>query len=260
MVAASLGTGPDARDVLHISGVPDGGYDLLHRDRPDEQLILRWLRDNGIATVFLGLTVIAILGEAFVGHRLFNEEQLAHRESTVGFWRYLASSDFGARIMENWQSEFLQFATFIIATVWLIQRGSSESKAPGEEGGQSDEEQKVGEHAGPESPRWARVGGIRQKLYENSLFLVMLFFFFMTWFAQSVTARNVFNDEQSAHGEDTLSWLGYVGTSDFWDRTLQNWQSEFLAVGTMAIFAVYLRQRGSPESKPVGAAHHETTR
>jgi hypothetical protein len=220
---------------------------------------LRWLRDNGIATVFLGLTIVTILGEAFVGQRLFNEEQLSHNESTVSFWRYLASSDFGSRIMENWQSEFLQFATFTIATVWLIQRGSAESKPPGEEGGQSDEKQKVGKHARSDSPLWARVGGIRQKLYENSLFLVMLFFFFLTWFAQSVTAWNVFNDEQAVHGEASLSWLSYVGTSDFWDRTLQNWQSEFLAVGTMAIFAVYLRQRGSPESKPVGAPHHETT-
>jgi uncharacterized protein DUF6766 len=220
---------------------------------------MRWLRDNGIATVFLGLTVITIAGEALVGHRLFNEDQLAHHEATVGFWRYLASSDFGSRIMENWQSEFLQFATFTIATVWLIQRGSSESKAPGEEGGQSDEQQKIGKHARPDSPPFARAGGIRQKLYENSLFLVMLFFFFLTWFAQSVTAWNVFNDEQSAHGESTLNWLHYVGTSDFWDRTLQNWQSEFLAVGTLAIFAVYLRQRGSPESKPVGAPNHETT-
>ena len=220
---------------------------------------MRWLRDNGIATVFLGLTIVTIMGEALVGHRLFNEEQLAHQETTVGFWRYLASSDFGSRIMENWQSEFLQFATFIIATVWLIQRGSAESKAPGEEGGQSDEKQQVGKHARSDSPLWARVGGVRQKFYENSLFLVMLLFFLLTWFAQSVTAWNVFNDEQSAHNEATLNWISYVGTSDFWDRTLQNWQSEFLAVGTMAIFAVYLRQRGSPESKPVGAPHHETT-
>jgi hypothetical protein len=220
---------------------------------------VRWLRDNGIATVFLGLTILTMFGEALVGHRLFNEEQLAHHETTVGFWRYLASSDFGARITENWQSEFLQFATFTVATVWLIQRGSSESKKPGEEGGQSDRQQRVGEHARPDSPSWARVGGIRRKLYENSLFLVMLLFFFLTWFAQSVTAWNVFNDEQSQHGEATLDWLHYVGTSDFWDRTLQNWQSEFLAVGTLAIFAVYLRQRGSPESKPVGAPHHDTT-
>jgi hypothetical protein len=220
----------------------------------------RWLRDNGIASFFLAATIVTIAVEALVSHSLFNEEQLAHHDTTVGFWRYLASSDFGSRIMENWQSEFLQFATFVLATVWLVQRGSSESKEPEKAGGESDKDQKVGRFANPDSPLWARVGGVRRKVYENSLFLVMLFFFFLTWFAQSVTAWNVFNDEQSQHNEAALSWLGYVGTSDFWDRTLQNWQSEFLAVGTMAIFAVYLRQRGSPESKPVGEPHDSTTR
>jgi hypothetical protein len=220
----------------------------------------RWLRDNGIASFFLAATIVTIAVEALVSHSLFNEEQLAHHDTTVGFWRYLASSDFGSRIMENWQSEFLQFATFVLATVWLVQRGSSESKEPEKAGGESDKDQKVGRFANPDSPLWARIGGVRRKVYENSLFLVMLLFFFLTWFAQSVTAWNVFNDEQSQHNEAALSWLGYVGTSDFWDRTLQNWQSEFLAVGTMAIFAVYLRQRGSPESKPVGEPHDSTTR
>jgi hypothetical protein len=222
--------------------------------------MLRWLRDNGIATFFLAACLATIAGEALVAHRLFNEEQLVHHEATMSFWRYVVSSDFGARIMENWQSEFLQFATFTIATVWLIQRGSAESKEPGKQGISSDEQELVGRHATPRSPLWARVGGFRQRVYENSLFLVMLFFFLATWFAQSVTAWNVYNSEQQAHGEPALSWASYIGTNDFWDRTLQNWQSEFLAVGTLAIFAVYLRQRGSPESKPVGAPHEATTR
>jgi hypothetical protein len=218
----------------------------------------RWLRDNGIASFFLGLCVVTIAGEALVAQHLFNNEQVAHHEATMGFWRYVVSSDFGARIMENWQSEFLQFATFIIANVWLVQRGSSESKKPGEAGGGTDREEQTGRFANPDSPLWARVGGVRTRVYENSLFLLMLFFFFLTWFAQSVTAWNVFNSDQQSHHEATVNWLGYVGTADFWDRTLQNWQSEFLAVGTMAIFAVYLRQRGSPESKPVGAPHEST--
>jgi uncharacterized protein DUF6766 len=218
----------------------------------------RWLRDNGIASFFLALCLVTIAGEAVVAQHLFNNEQAAHHEPTMGIWRYLASSDFGARIMENWQSEFLQFATFVIATVWLVQRGSSESKKPGTAGGGSDRTERTGRFANPDSPLWARVGGVRQRVYENSLFVLMLFFFFLTWFAQSVTAWNVFNSDQQAHHEGTVSWLGYVGTADFWDRTLQNWQSEFLAVGTMAIFAVYLRQRGSPESKPVGAPHEST--
>jgi hypothetical protein len=218
----------------------------------------RWLRDNGLSVFFGGLCLLTILGEAFVAHRLFNEEQLAHHETTVGFWRYVASSDFGSRVMENWQSEFLQFALFILATVWLVQRGSAESKPPGQEGLESDKQEKVGRFADRDSPLWARVGGVRQRVYENSLFSLMLLFFFLTWLAQSLTSWNSFNDNQQVHHEATASWIGYLGTSDFWDRTLQNWQSEFLAVGTMAIFAVYLRQRGSPESKGVGEAHDVT--
>jgi len=172
--------------------------------------------------------------------------------------RYLVSSDFGARIMENWQSEFLQFATFIFGTVWLVQRGSPESKEPGEEGEEGDKQERVGRFADDDSPLWARIGGARRTLYENSLALMMFALFVATWFAQSVTSWTVFNSDQQAHHQKGLDYLHYLGTSDFWDRSLQNWQSEFLAVAAMAVFAVYLRQRGSAESKPVGASHGET--
>ena len=193
-----------------------------------------------------------------MGHSLFNEEQLAHDDTTVGFCQYLASSDFGSRIMENWQSEFLQFATFVLATVWLVQRGSSESKDPEKAVARPTRTSRSAGSRTPIRHCGPRVGGVRRKVDENSLFLVMVFFFFLTWFAQSVTAWNVVQRRAEPGQRGGPSWLGYVGTSDFWDRTLQNWQSEFLAVGTMAIFAVYLRQRGSPESKPVGAPHEST--
>jgi hypothetical protein len=102
------------------------------------------------------------------------------------------------------------------------------------------------------------VGGLRTRLYENSLLLVMAALFLGSWLAQSLTSWRFYNDEQREHGEATVSWASFLITSDFWEQTLQNWQSEFLAVGTMVIFTVYLRQRGSPESKPVGAPHSET--
>jgi hypothetical protein len=194
-----------------------------------------------------------------VAHHLYNQEQAAHGEPTVSLGRYIVSSDFGVRLMENWQSEFLQFALFILLTVWLVQRGSAESKEPRAAGLRSDREQMVGEHALRDSPLWARVGGMRQRVYENSLVIAMFVLFIGSWLAQSLTGWNDFNDDQVAHGEAALSWINYLGTAEFWDRSLQNWQSEFLAVGTMAIFAVYLRQRGSPESKPVGERHHVTT-
>ena len=100
--------------------------------------------------------------------------------------------------------------------------------------------------------------GFRLWLYSNSLVLVMGLIFFLSWFGQSVTGWSEFNAEAAEHGESPVSWLGYIGSSSFWFDTLQNWQSEFLAVGSMAVFSIYLRQRGSPESKPVGAPHTAT--
>jgi hypothetical protein len=160
--------------------------------------------------------------------------------------------------MENWQSEYLQFALFILGTIWLLQRGSPESKELDKAGRESDRAQKLRGFADERSPLWARVGGIRTFVYSNSLLLLMSLFFFGSWFAQSVTGWTEFNSEQTEHEQAKVSWLSYVGSSDFWQDTLQNWQSEFLAVGSMVILAVYLRQRGSPESKPVGESHDTT--
>jgi len=95
-------------------------------------------------------------------------------------------------------------------------------------------------------------------VYSRSLVLTMGAIFVASWLAQSVAGAASYDRQQLGQLEDPVSWLGYLVTPDFWNRTLQNWQSEFLAVGSMAVLSVYLRQRGSPESKPVGAAHEET--
>jgi hypothetical protein len=216
-------------------------------------------RENGLSLFFLALFLVTLCGHAVAGWRQFNEEQRSHHEHTVSFAHYVSSSDFGVEVAENWQSEFLQFALYVTATIWLVQRGSSESKKLGREGRGSDADELVGAHAKASSPRWAQVGGLRTLLYSNSLLIAFALIFVGSWLTQSVTGWNVYNDQQAEHGSPHVSWLTYLQRPDFWDRTLQNWQSEFLAVGTMAIFAVYLRQRGSPESKPVGSSHAETT-
>jgi hypothetical protein len=172
--------------------------------------------------------------------------------------RYVLSSEFGGAVLENWQSEYLQFTLFILTTVWLLQRGSPESKPLHKAGRESDKDQKVGEHARADSPRWAKVAGVRRALYENSLLIVMAGIWVGSWFGQSVTGLSQYNTERLDHHQLPVSWLDYLGRADFWERTLENWQSEFLAVGSMAILAVYLRQRGSPESKPVGSPHEAT--
>ena len=225
----------------------------------------RLVREQSLSLVFLGLFLAALAGQAIAGWHDFNNLETWHAQmageapQTLTLGGYLTSPDFAQAVTENWQSEYLQFTLFILLTVWFIQKGSPESKQPGDEGGQSDAEQHVGDHALPNSPRWARAGGWRLKVYENSLVLVMATIWVWSWFAQSISGWTAHNDELVEHEQPALSWLGYLGSADFWQTTLQNWQSEFLAVGSMAVFAIYLRQRGSPESKPVGCPHHTTS-
>jgi len=217
-----------------------------------------FLRANALSLAFGALFLVTLLGQAISGTADVNAQQLADGLPPVSFLQYVTSSSFGVDVMENWQSEYLQFFVYVFATVWLVQRGSSESKEPGEEGIESDREQKVGRHADEDSPAWARTGGWRTALFSRSLGALMGALFLLTWAASSVAGWAAYNSEQLADEQDPVSYLGYLGEADFWNRSFQNWQSEMLAVGSMVIFAVYLRQRGSPESKPVGAAHADT--
>jgi hypothetical protein len=217
-----------------------------------------FLRANALGLAFGGLFLATLVGQAVSGTADFNAQQVVNGLEPVGLAEYVTSSSFGVDVMENWQSEYLQFFLYIFATVWLVQRGSSESKKPGEEGTESDKQQRIGRYADEDSPAWARTGGWRTALFSRSLGLLMGALFLLTWAASSVAGWAAYNSEQLAERLDPVSWLGYLGEADFWNRSFQNWQSEMLAVGSMAVFSVYLRQRGSPESKPVGVAHAET--
>jgi uncharacterized protein DUF6766 len=218
----------------------------------------RFARENGLSLFFGAIFLAALTAQSFAGQHKFNAEQVEHGDAVVSWWAYIRSPDFGGAVMENWQSEFLQFSLFIGATIWLAQKGSNESKKLDEVGLESKEQQKIGRYAPADGPLLAKVDDVRTRIYENSLLLVMTLIFFATWFAQSLNNWRVFNAEQREHDEATVRWARYLLDPDFWEKTLQNWQSEFLAVGTMAVFTIYLRQRGSPESKPVGAPHDET--
>jgi hypothetical protein len=218
----------------------------------------RFVRENSLSLFFAAIFLAALVAQAFTGHDAYNEDQLAHGESTISLGRYLTSSAFGRAVMENWQSEYLQFTLFMLGTVWLLQKGSPESKELNQAGLESDQDQKIGRHAIERSPRWARVGGLRTAIYSNSLLIAMAAIWLGSWFAQAVTGWSEFNSDQLEHHEPSVSLGAYLGKSHFWEQTLQNWQSEFLAVGSFVVFAVYLRQRGSPESKPVGAPHDAT--
>lgn len=218
----------------------------------------RWVRENGLSLFFLGIFLAAVAGQAVSGVALFNREQLAAGLEPVTLGDYVTSSAFAVDLSENWQSEFLQFLLYIAATVWFVQRGSPESKPLDKAGRESDEEQAVGEHAGPQSPPWARARGWRLSVYSHSLTLVMGSIFLGSWFVQSLTGAVAYSEEQMRDLQDPVTWPEYLREPDFWSRTLQNWQSEFLAVLSMVVLAIYLRERGSPESKPVGAPHGAT--
>ena len=151
----------------------------------------------------------------------------------------------------DWQSEYLQFALFVLATAWLVQRGSAESRAPGDESRADDRDQLVGRYARSDSPAAAKAGGWKAALYGNSLLLLLAALFLASMLVQSLTARSEYNHDRAEHGEPAVSWTTYVFGADFWERALQNWQSEFLAVGSLAVpSSIFLRQRGSTESKP----------
>ncbi|MEU4743351.1 DUF6766 family protein [Actinosynnema sp. NPDC023658] len=218
----------------------------------------RFLRDNGLGLGFGLLFLATLVGQAFAGNADVNNRRLTDGGDPIGLWQYVTSSDFAVDVAENWQSEYLQFFLFIFATVWLVQRGSPESKPLDRVGAESDRDQLLGSHVKPQSPPWAKAGGWRTALYSNSLGLVMLGLFTASWLTQSIAGRSAFNNERFNDFQDPVSWWDYVLSADFWNRSLQNWQSEFLAIGSMAVLSVYLRQRGSPESKPVGTPHDTT--
>src|SRR3954468_2787328 len=254
---------PDEKRARAVRGLPVADRARAGLLRPARAAravtgMRRVVRDNGLGLAFGGLFLASLIGQAFAGLAQFNEQQVAQGSEPVSLLDYLTSSSFAVDVVENWQSEYLQFFLYVFATVWLVQRGSAESKEFHSIGPESDEEQRVGEHARHDSPAWVRAGGWRATLYSRSLGLVMGGFFLLTWAAMSVAGWAAYNGTELTSHEDPVSWPEYLLHADFWSRTLQNWQSEMLAVGSMAIFAVYLRQRGSPESKPVGAAHSDT--
>jgi hypothetical protein len=218
--------------------------------------MLRPVRDNALSILFFVLFAVALIGQSVAGYLENNERLAQHSQPLQSFVEFVTSSDFVVDVAENWQSEFLQFFLFIAATIWLVQRGSPESKKPGDEGIGSEKEQKVGRYADPDSPAWAQRSGLARTVFSNSLLLVMGTVFVLSWLAQSLAGVVVFNSEQAEHAQPAIAWAEYLVTPDFWNRTLQNWQSEFLAVGAMIAFSIFLRQRGSSESKPVGEPHH----
>jgi hypothetical protein len=217
-----------------------------------------FLRHNSLSLFFLGLFVLSLAGQSVAGWHQANAVLAAEHLDRLTWGGYVTSSEFAVDVAENWQSEFLQFWVYLTATVWLLQKGSPESKELDRAGKESDEDQKIGSHARADSPAWAKPDDWRTRVYSSSLAIVMGAIFVGSWLVQSVAGWAAFNEDRLQQLQDPIAWTAYLANADFWARTLQNWQSEFLAVGTLAVLAIYLRQRGSPQSKPVGEPHDST--
>ena len=218
----------------------------------------RFLRDNGLSLVlFFCFFVTFIAGQFYVGFLANNEELRDHRRPALTLSDYVVSSHFLEATMENWESEFLQMFAYVLLTAYLYQRGSSESKDP-------DKEEEVDRDPRQsrdkkDAPWPVRKGGLVLRLYENSLCIAFMLLFLMSIYLHAVGGAGEYNEDQQMHGgAERVTAFQYMATSRFWFESLQNWQSEFLALVAMVVLSIWLRQKGSPESKPVDAPHSQT--
>lgn len=216
----------------------------------------RLFRQNGLSIVLFALFLVFFVAQSIAGHLHYNEEQQEHQQPLVTYGEYITGNHFLEASMENWESEFLQMFFFIILTVFLYQKGSAESKDPNKEEEVDKDPLKAKRK---DSPSPVKKGGWRLKLYEHSLSLAFLLMFLGSFVLHAKGGAGDYNEEQRAHGSaEMVTTLEYMATSRFWFESFQNWQSEFLAVGLMVVLTIFLRERGSRESKPVAAAHDDT--
>ena len=217
----------------------------------------KFLRDNSLTLVLFGVFFLSLfVGQMLTGIREHNNEREDHGLPAMEISEYLTSAHFMEATMENWESEFLQMAGFVILSSFLIQRGSAESKDP-DKSEETDEDPRT-KRNDPNAPWPVRRGGWVLSLYSNSLSIAFLLLFAISFVLHAISGRYEYNEDQLLHGSDPVSLLEFLGTARFWFQSFQNWQSEFLAVGAIVVFSIFLRQRGSAESKPVHAPHHST--
>jgi len=212
-----------------------------------------FLRDHSLTLVLTGAFLLFWFGQSVAGYLHNNEEQEEHGQPPITYARYLRSGDFLEATFENWESEFFQMGALVLLAAFLHQRGSGESKDPDE--GDSDEDSLRPE---PGSPASVRRGGPRLALYSHSLSMALLGLFLLCFGMHAITGAAARNEEAALHGQPPVSVLEYLRSSTFWFESFQNWQSEFLSVAALTVLSIWLREKGSPESKPVNAPHSRT--
>ncbi len=215
----------------------------------------KFLRNNGLSIVLFLLFFIFLAGLSITGYRYENNELSAHNEPAITYREYISSGDFIEAVFENWESEFLQMGALVVLTIWLKQKGSADSKRLK---GKEDVDTKS-RYSIISAASWRlRRKAVGHAIYANSLGIALFALFFLSFAAHAASGTAAANEEALSHGEEQYSVMEYVSSSQFWFESFQNWQSEFLAVGALLILSIYLRQRKSPESKPVGEKNSKT--
>ena len=214
------------------------------------------IRDNGLSITVLLLFVVSLAGQSLAGHRQYNDEQRDHGRFPITYAQYIQSAAFVESVFENWESEFLQMALYVWLTSFLYQRGSAESKDPDKPEDVDEDPEK--HRLDPKAPSPLRAGGLVLKIYQNSLSLALFLLFLVSFVLHLVGSSGESCREQSLHGQPCSTVVEQLGTATFWFESFQNWQSEFLSIAVLVVLSIFLRQKGSPESKPVHAPHSKT--
>jgi hypothetical protein len=210
-------------------------------------MLRRIWRENSLSIVLFTIFAVVLIGQFLTGHAEYNDDRQERGQAAVSLASYVTSGHFVEATFENWESEFLQMAAYVLLTIWLRQKGSPDSKKLDEEEPFDKPSAKLADRS--PAVRW---------LYENSLSLALLTLFVISFFLHAAGGAALYNEEQLARGKETVSVFGFLTTSRFWFQSFQNWQSEFLSVGLLVVLSIFLRQKGSPESKPVDAPNDET--
>ena len=216
----------------------------------------RFLRDNSLSLALFGLFFFSLAGQYLTGWHEYNNEQIDHGQPEVTAVEYLGEGHFWEALFENWESEFLQMSAFVLLTVFLIQKGAADSRRPGV---LERDDVIVSEEMRDEDTPWpVKKGGVVLRIYENSLSIALFLLFIGSFVMHGVGGKADYNEQQAVHGGQQVTLMEYMESSRFWFESFQNWQSEFLSIGVMIVLSIFLRQKGSTESKPVDAPHFET--
>lgn len=209
-----------------------------------------FFRNHGLSVTLAGLFLAFLAGQTLTGMHELNDEREKRGENPLILTEYMRSAHFLEATAENWESEFLQMFVYVIATAFLYQKGSAESKDP-----RKRHEHKSKPAVSADSPWPARRGGWVLRCYEHSLSLAFLFMFGIALTLHARGGARLYNEERLANGESAASMSEYLTSSRFWFESLQNWQSEFLAIVSMVLLSIWLRETNSPESKKVQTPH-----